>query len=451
MDALAQRTADVYVSLLRDERGLQEEIERDLENRFRAASLTFGGRTLCPFAMPQFVSRADYDRVRVTARAVYAATVKAWRALGPALHDAVGLTPEERELVSLDPGSESPSPLSRLDSFLGAREYSFVEMNAETPAGLGYSELLSDVFEGLGVMRRLKQRFRLHRPAPAAKLLETLVACYRHSGGREDRPVIAVVDYDEVPTRTEHHILADFFRARGFEAIVCDPRKMTFGGGALRSDGRRVDIVYKRLLVNELLEKADAVRPLIDAARARACVFVNPFACKPIHKKAIFAILTDEAHGALFTGAERAEIAAHVPWTRLVKEGPANRGGQTIDLIGWTRENRERLVLKPNDEYGGKGVFLGFESSAAEWDRAIDAALRSPYVVQEKVDIAHQPFPQIGPGLPVKDYVVDLDPYLFFGEVEGFLTRLSASSLANVTSGGGQTPAFVVEGDSAAG
>jgi hypothetical protein len=446
MDALAQRAADVYASLLRDERALADEIERDLENRFRAASLTFGGRTLCPFAMPQFVSRADYDRVRATARAVYGATVKAWRALGPALHDAVGLTAEERELVALDPGYESPSPLSRLDSFLGTGEYHFVEMNAETPAGLGYSEVLSDVFEGLGVMKELKRRFRLHRPAPAAKLLETLAACYRHAGGREEKPVIAVVDYDEVPTRTEHHILAGFFRARGFEAIVCDPRRMTFEGGALRSDGSRVDIVYKRLLVNELLERAGSVKALIDAARARACVFVNPFACKPIHKKAIFAILTDDSHAALFTEAERGEIAAHVPWTRLVKEGSTSRAGGTVDLIGWTRENRERLVLKPNDEYGGKGVFLGFESSAAEWDRAIDAALRAPYVVQEKVDIAHQPFPQIGPGLPTKDYVVDLDPYLFFGEVEGFLTRLSASSLANVTSGGGQTPAFVVEG-----
>ena len=52
----------------------------------------------------------------------------------------------------------------------------------------------------------------------------------------------------------------------------------------------------------------------------------------------------------------------------------------------------------------------------------------------------------ISPGLPSKAFVVDLDPYLFFGEGEGFLTRLSGSALANVTSGGGQVPAFVVEG-----
>jgi hypothetical protein len=34
---------------------------------------------------------------------------------------------------------------------------------------------------------------------------------------------------------------------------------------------------------------------------------------------------------------------------------------------------------------------------------------------------------------------------VFNGEVEGFLTRLSGTSLANVTSGGGQVPSFLVE------
>jgi hypothetical protein len=46
--------------------------------------------------------------------------------------------------------------------------------------------------------------------------------------------------------------------------------------------------------------------------------------------------------------------------------------------------------------------------------------------------------------LRFRDFVVDLDPYVFDGEVEGFLTRLSATSLANVTSGGGQVPSLLV-------
>ena len=44
----------------------------------------------------------------------------------------------------------------------------------------------------------------------------------------------------------------------------------------------------------------------------------------------------------------------------------------------------------------------------------------------------------------MRDMLVDFAPYLFRGRLAGFLTRLSATGLANVTSGGGQVPAFVV-------
>jgi uncharacterized circularly permuted ATP-grasp superfamily protein len=131
-----------------------------------------------------------------------------------------------------------------------------------------------------------------------------------------------------------------------------------------------------------------------------------------------------------------------------VREGRDTRGGRTVDLPLYIREHRERLVLKPNDEYGGKGVFLGWESSETDWEKALAEALRSPYVVQEKVELQRHSFPELAldlAELAFKDVVVDLDPFLFQGEVEGFLTRLSGSSLANVTSGGGQVPAFVVE------
>jgi hypothetical protein len=42
------------------------------------------------------------------------------------------------------------------------------------------------------------------------------------------------------------------------------------------------------------------------------------------------------------------------------------------------------------------------------------------------------------------DMLVDMAPYIFRGKVAGFLTRLSATGLANVTSGGGQVPSFRV-------
>jgi uncharacterized circularly permuted ATP-grasp superfamily protein len=444
MDSLTARATDDYHALLRDDEALVQELEEHFFERMRAAKLTFGGRVLCPFLRPNFVSPADYDEIRGVCRAIFAAVEKASRSLGRELWDRVDLTPEERELVAIEPGYARASPTARLDSFLTTDAYRFVELNAETPAGIAYNEVLVEIFLALPLVKRFQERWSLTRFRARERLLETLVACYREAGGREAAPRIAIVDYDEVPTRTEHHLFREFFEANGHPAVVCDPRELGFEGGRLIQGGQAVDIVYKRLLVNELLERPEANRALVDAARAGAVTIVNPFRCKPIHKKAIFEVLTDDALQSLFSETERAAIAAHVPWTRRVREGRTSLRGREIDLVTHIRANRERLVMKPNDEYGGKGVFIGWEASPADWDAAIGTALGASYVVQEKVELLRQSFPVLDGELAFRDLVVDLDPFVFMGEVEGFLTRLSGTSLANVTSGGGQVPAFLV-------
>jgi len=254
-----------------------------------------------------------------------------------------------------------------------------------------------------------------------------------------------VVDYDEVPTRNEHHLCREFFEGQGHPALVCDPRQLVYESGELRFSGQRIDIVYKRLLVNELLERAEELPALLEAVRAGAVTVVNPMRCKAIHKKAIFAVLTDDETGPLLEDAERAAIAAHVPWTRCLRPQRTRYRGEDVDLLEFVRRNRERLVIKPNDEYGGKGVFIGWELDESAWDAALEQAQGGFYVVQERVELQRQTFPRLAPKLEFADLVVDLDPYLFDGEVEGFLTRLSDTSLANVSSGGGQVPSFLVE------
>jgi hypothetical protein len=446
MDAIIGRAIDEYHALLRDERALTEELQASFVERMHAAKLTFGGRTLCPFPRPHFVSPAAYEEIRGVCRGIFRAIEKVERRLGSELWERVDLTPEERELVSIDPGYRRSSPTSRLDSFLTSSSYQFVELNAESPAGIAYFEELTRVFLDLPIVKKFQERWTLQTFRARRRVLDVLVSCYREAGGRAEKPTIAIVDYEDVPTRTEHHMFREFFESHGHPSLVCDPRQLTYEGGRLRHDGRAIDIVYKRLLVNEFLERVGELQALLQAARERAVTLVNPFRCKPIHKKAIFAVLTDDDLQPLFTPEERSAIAAHVPWTRRVTEGHTRYRGQGVDLPAFVRANRERLVMKPNDEYGGKGVHIGWETSESDWERAFAEALRSSYVVQEKVELQRLTFPELTASgeLAFRDLVVDLDPFVFDGEVEGFLTRLSGSSLANVTSGGGQVPAFLL-------
>ncbi|HVQ31746.1 MAG TPA: hypothetical protein VMV21_19265, partial [Vicinamibacteria bacterium] len=375
MDDVGQRAADEYHALLRDEKGLREELEASFLARMQKAQLTFGGRTLCPFPRPNFVSPKVYGQIQGVCRGIFGAIEKAETALGSGLFERVDLTPEERELVAIPSGFRRSAPHARLDSFLTTDAYRFVELNAETPAGIGYNEVLVEVFLDLPILKKLQERYVLRRFRARERVLETLLDCYREAGGKAEKPTIAVVDYDDVPTRTEHHMFREFFEANGCPSLVCDPRLLSFEGGRLRYEGRAIDIIYKRLLVNELLDRIDQNKAMVQAARAGAVVIVNPFRCKPLHKKAIFAVLTEDELQPLFSPDEQAAIRAHVPWTRRVLEGRATRLGQSIDLPEFVLKNRETLVMKPNDEYGGKGVFIGWEKTDSEWAEALHVAL----------------------------------------------------------------------------
>lgn len=114
-------------------------------------------------------------------------------------------------------------------------------------------------------------------------------------------------------------------------------------------------------------------------------------------------------------------------------------------MIPLVRAEQERFVLKPSDDYGGHGVFLGWETSADDWDRAIAIALERPYVVQERVPTAKISITTFGDPVQLEEMFVDFNPFLFHNEPEGALIRLSSSSMLNVTSGGGQTALLVLE------
>jgi uncharacterized circularly permuted ATP-grasp superfamily protein len=235
--------------------------------------------------------------------------------------------------------------------------------------------------------------------------------------------------------------------------VICTPDDLDFHRGVLHALGEPVDFVYKRVLSTEVLRRYGLDHPMIHALRAGAVCLANPFSCKILHKKASFAFVSDEQNAHLFTEGEREAIRRHIPWTRVVAERTTlESGGQRIDLPEWASRNRERLVLKPNDEYGGKGVLIGWETDQGEWERALEAALAGadddPSIVQERAEIAYEEFPRLDESgaVEIGRRLVDCDPFLFHGDsMAGCLVRLSTVTLLNVTAGGGSVvPLFVL-------
>ncbi len=169
-----------------------------------------------------------------------------------------------------------------------------------------------------------------------------------------------------------------------------------------------------------------------------------------LHKKASFALVSDERTAHLFNAREQAAIRQHIPWTRIVEDRRTmDATGTQIDLLTYASDHKDRLVLKPNDEYGGKGVLIGWECDSTVWENALRVALDEPSIIQERAVIAYEDFPRIDEqgAVEIRPRLVDCDPFLFHGEMVGAcLTRLSTVTLLNVTAGGGSiAPTFWID------
>ncbi|HSY58953.1 MAG TPA: circularly permuted type 2 ATP-grasp protein [Terriglobales bacterium] len=443
--------AKVWHALLRPDIELSPAFLGELNARMRAEKLKFGDRVHCPFLRPFFLTSKDDSRVREVAEAIAALGERVVRQslADPALLAQAALSPDEERLARISPGYNTSSTASRLDAFLLPDSLQFAEYNAESPAGPGYAETLAEVFMSLPVMRRFEESYRVRKYSTMKMLLEALLASYREWGGMASPPVIGIVDWREVPTWSEFEILQSRFEHEGVPTIISDPRDLVFDGKNLTAQGRRIDLLYRRVLINDILARQAECEALVQAYASGAVCMANALTCKIPHKKAFFAVLTDERNAALFTEGERELILRHIPWTRLLADTKTARDGESFALLEYVRRRRNDFVLKPNDEYGGTGVTLGWENTESEWDDALNRALADSehaWVVQERIAIRREIFPMQTPdGVQMRDMLVDLAPYLFRGKMAGFLTRLSSTGLANVTSGGGQVPALVVD------
>src|SRR6185436_21048858 len=105
-----------------------------------------------------------------------------------------------------------------------------------------------------------------------------------------------------------------------YDCVIADPREVTYENSRLMVDGKQIHLIYKRVLISELVARGGLDHPVVRAVRDHAVCLVNPFRCKPLYKKASLAVLSDERNHRLFTAEQQAVIDAHVPWTRVVEE-----------------------------------------------------------------------------------------------------------------------------------
>ena len=295
------------------------------------------------------------------------------------LQEELALPGFEDSLVRVGPGYSGPLRICRLDAFLAGDQVKFLEFNADSPAGIGYTDVLHEGLRQAISLPGVDREFDTAYEPMLPLLVGTLLDAYREmraarAGGPElpETPRLALVDVPGSPSIPEFRIICAAAAEAGVEAIHVTTDELSYDGSVLRAGGEPVQLVYRRALVDDLTE-GDLTAAYRDGA---ACV-VNPPRARVANNKKLMALLDDPRFAHLVEPREAEVIAATIPWTRVLRPGRVTYGQWTIDLLDFVSDNRARLVLKPASEYGGHDVALGMETEQDAWDRIISEQAES--------------------------------------------------------------------------
>ncbi|MCA9790782.1 MAG: hypothetical protein KC910_03275 [Candidatus Eremiobacteraeota bacterium] len=442
-DAAASKAAKAFRELLEaDPVGTRQEYQQFCDELRRQHIMV--GDDVAPFCFaPAVISARRYAPIRAqVARLMKILTRLEPMLLRPRWLEALGISEAEQDLIRLPAGFGLGIHVSRVDGFLGPAKgkdtgFRIVELNVDSPGGAAYLDACGDLLLKTPTWKRFRAGFPGGCRKAGKSILELLLKAWNLWGGIGS-PRVGIVDWVTVSTVSEFDVLKRQFEKAGIETVVADPRELEFSKGKLRDyDGKPLDLVYRRVLVEDILAHGADARALLDAYRAGAVCLVNPFRCKPLTVKSLLAVFHNAEMVELLSKSDLKFLHSIVPWTAVVEEGP------NLERI---EKDQQELVLKPADSWGGQGLYLGWEMGSSQWREAMDEALRGRYVAQQRVHIPQAEFPvAVDNGWEYHDFRIDFDPYTFSTRVGTPLMRLSGSDMLNIKAGGQMSVTYILK------
>lgn len=322
----------------------------------------------------------------------------------------------------------------------------FVEPNLCGVGGLHYGptceRLLADVV--LPAVEGIAPELRMEVGQDLRELFIQEVIDHLDAIGRRGRNVCFIEPKFAGDGPDEQEELAQYFHERhGLRVMHADPVELVLKDGEVCYENNVVDIAYRDYEIRDLLTLESEHKVDIEPVRLlfRENRIISSIAGDFDHKSC-WEILTDPQFTSRhFNADERQVFRRHILWTRILSDRRTSLpDGELGDLLAFTRQERELLVLKPNRSYGGDRVLIGHLLPQDQWERAIDAAVsdRESWVVQRLATIPLNEFPVLD-----RDGSVHMEPFytvMGFAPTKygvGILGRASQKQVVNVALRGG--------------
>ncbi len=417
-----------------------------LEKQMDVRDCKFGDQIVPTFIKPVFLPQSYFQSLDIVIGHVANILEKTAKLYftHPELKSAFCLNKKEEEILAIDHGYSKNIVICRPDAFFVKDIMRFVEFNCDSPAGPAYTDITEDIMMESFPLKEISKSYSFNRHNRSDNLLKALLAAYHEFAGKDKNPTIAILDWREVRTQNEFRLLKNHFESKGYKTIIADPRDLKYQNKKLEHNGVPIDLVYRRVIFRELMDKFEESQAFIQAFKDGNVCVVNPFRSRLASSKSILSIITNhKKYKDVYSKEEEQIIHRHIPWTRRVLDKETGYQDSTVFLKKHILSHKEHLVLKPSDSYGGKNVVIGHECPQDEWDTLTKRILenKEDWVVQRHVPISTIDVPVMANDkieLQKKKY--NINPFIFGGHYAGSMSRLSNQSVINVSAGGGMVP-----------
>jgi len=340
------------------------------------------------------------------------------------------------ELILLEKPYKANVPMGRFDIFYYEKgKYKFCELNTDGSSAMNEDMVLSEIIGESLLLRKLKEDYDIH----SFELFDTWVsevdAIGKEAGITKKNPTVCILDFIHDEPSIEFVEFKKSFEKNGYDVVIADPRDLVEEKGYLYYEDRKIDIIYRRLVTKDLMEKYDEIPDLIRGIKSNKTCIIGNLRSQIVHTKLFFRVLHDETFQKYLTEEEIEYIDAHIPVTEKITE-----------IKKKYIENKDCFIVKPIDDYASKGVFSGLDLTKTEWTIKLKNAMKENYLIQEYCQPAYSEniIFDSADDFTVKKFRNITGLFVYNESLYGIYSRLGLNSIISGIHEGYTVPSFYI-------
>ena len=327
------------------------------------------------------------------------------------------------ELILIDAGYDMNIPIGRFDIFYyGQGRFKFIEVNTDGSSGMNEDNILAKVLLETEPMKRMGEKYNITYFELIDKWVEESIKTYNKFDGKVNKPNIAIVDFKETGITAEFEELKKAYIKKGYRAEIVDPRDLKYIDGSLYFNEMKIDLIYRRIVTVEFIEKSKEIPDLINAYKNGAVCVIGSLKSQIMHNKIIFKILHDRETLEFLTEEEIKFIKEHIPYTEELSGD--------MKIFDEVLNNKDKYIIKPIDSFASQGVYAGIDATQEQWKEILANSWNRDYLFQEFIDPPIRSFVQFEEGrLKIEDLKLNIGAFMYNETFAGLYTRISKDNI----------------------